>query len=438
MNRSGEMSAVRLLWTSLRTTPVFDLLRGRLTGSLDLGGAIAAAALPEPLDHLTRRVARRTRLWRIEQVEVARELTEHFRDGLAAGRSADELIQSFGELRQASRLIRRAKLRARPLFWRVWRRVLQAFGAMAALAVGCYLFLAIRLFVTHPTLAHNYGLELVAPTQGVPEADRAWPFYREAMLRLTPVPLVVDTSNLQPGENSTGAGGDAAADNSEPDAGSIGPREAVDVQAERPGSENWKAVERWLDENRDVIETVRQGAARPRFGFVYNDPGNDAWMALVHIDPKSMDPTENKLLVAFLLPQMNEIRRLGNLLEADARRALSAGDRKVFVSDVAAIIGMAEQLRNDLALLVVDLISYSIFDRALVLVDEALTGHASVLDDADLAHLAHRVSSYADGGPIIPRLTGVRTFVPDFVQRICSDDGRGGGVLTYEGVKYLE
>ena len=103
MNPSHDTSATRVFLTNLRTTPLLDVLRGRLTGSLDMRGRIAAAALPKPLDHLIRRVARRTRLWRIEQVEVARELAEHFRDGLAAGRTAEELVQSFGDPRQAAR-----------------------------------------------------------------------------------------------------------------------------------------------------------------------------------------------------------------------------------------------------------------------------------------------------------------------------------------------
>ena len=141
------------------------------------------------LSDLICQVARRTRLWRVERVDIAHEMAEHFRDGLAAGRTAEQLVESFGDLRQAARLIRRAKLRARPLFWRMWRRVLQGLAAVAALVVGCYLFLAIRLFAHHPTIAHNYRLDLIAPTQGVPEADRAWPFYREALLHLTPEPV---------------------------------------------------------------------------------------------------------------------------------------------------------------------------------------------------------------------------------------------------------
>jgi len=150
MNVQPLPTAAATFGSRLLHTPLFDLVRGRLTGSLDLRRVIAAAGLPQPVNDLIRRVARRTRLWRIERVDVARELAEHFRDGLAAGRTAEELIESFGDPRQAARLIRRAKLRSRPLFWRVWRRVwragVQALGTVAALMIASYLFFAVRLF----------------------------------------------------------------------------------------------------------------------------------------------------------------------------------------------------------------------------------------------------------------------------------------------------
>jgi hypothetical protein len=294
-------------------------------------------------------------------------------------------------------------------------------GTAAALLVGCYLFLTVRLLVTHPTLAHNYSLELVAPTLGVPEADRAWPLYREAMLRLTPEPKVVDPSH----ESLVGSGENL-------------PMVDVNVQTERPGSKDWDKVERWIDENQGPLELARQGGTRPRYGFFYNDPGNDAWLTKAGFEAKDLDPNKNEMVISFLLPQHQEIRNLARLLEADARRVLPAGDRQAFLSDVAALVGMAEQLRNDLAFLVVDLISYAVFERALVLVDEASSKYPDVLRDEDFGHLAHQIVSYADGGPIVARLAGARADFYDFVQRICSDDGHGGGVLTYEGVEFLK
>ena len=91
-------------------TPVSDALRGQLSARLDIRRDIAAANLPLPISRLIYTVSRRTRLWRGEKSDVARELIAHFSDGLAAGRAADELAKDFGPVEQSARLIRRAKL----------------------------------------------------------------------------------------------------------------------------------------------------------------------------------------------------------------------------------------------------------------------------------------------------------------------------------------
>ena len=105
----------------LNHTPLRDVLRGRLSNRLDLAGIIAAAELPQPLANLVGRVIRRTRLSRLEKADVARELVAHFEDGLTAGATPAELVESFGGIKQAARLIRRAKLRGRSLIRRLVR-----------------------------------------------------------------------------------------------------------------------------------------------------------------------------------------------------------------------------------------------------------------------------------------------------------------------------
>ena len=164
-------------------TPVSDALRGRLSARLDVRHEIAAAGLPAPLAGLAYTVCRRTRLWRREKLDVARELVAHFADGLAAGRSADELIQDFGPPEQAARLIRRAKLRNRPLWWQTSRAVWRLFLAAIAIATLFYGLLSARFYLGRPTIAHNYWLEINAARQAS-DSQRAWPIYREAIFKL--------------------------------------------------------------------------------------------------------------------------------------------------------------------------------------------------------------------------------------------------------------
>ncbi|HEV7222560.1 MAG TPA: hypothetical protein VGN42_07655, partial [Pirellulales bacterium] len=144
----------------------------------------AVAWLPAPLRALLDRVLRRARLWPSERRDVARELTDHFSDGLAAGRSAEQLVVGFGNPRQAARLIRRAKLRSRPLAWRMLRHAIQGLEALTGAMLLLYAFLSVRYVTGRPTISHRYLADVNRQQQAIPSDDRAWPLYREALLRL--------------------------------------------------------------------------------------------------------------------------------------------------------------------------------------------------------------------------------------------------------------
>src|SRR4051812_32171037 len=90
----------------VRYTPLIDLLRGRVSGRLDVKGRIAGSKLPPEAKDLVWRVVKGTRLWMGEKIEVAEELLGHFEDGAAAGESVAELIGRFGEVKRAAKLIR--------------------------------------------------------------------------------------------------------------------------------------------------------------------------------------------------------------------------------------------------------------------------------------------------------------------------------------------
>ena len=341
------------VWARLRATPLTDALRGRLTASLDFRRVIAAANLSEPLPGLIYKMVRKTRLWRTERVDVARELADHFRDGTDAGRTPEELVKSFGDPRQAARLIRRAKLRSRPLHWRLCRRALQAAGILFAFCVAVYVVQWIRFNSGRPTISRNYLVELNAPARTVPEADRAWPLYREALLRLTSMPRIV----IPPGKVPTDDEYHFSAD------------------AEKPGDKHWGLVVAWLTENRGTLQALRQAATRPRFGFVYGDPADVPWLEKAKYDPKSMDPVENMDLVALREPQVTELRKVVSLLTADIHRAVAENDKATFVQDVETAVGMANHMIDGAPSVITDLTSFAVFGSALSTVNESLAMH---------------------------------------------------------------
>src|SRR5262249_5982847 len=87
-------------------TRLRDVLRGRLTATLDIHRMLAESGLPAPLAELVQVVVRGTRLWRGEKADVARELIAHFQDGLTKGESPQTLANSVGGPRTAAPLVR--------------------------------------------------------------------------------------------------------------------------------------------------------------------------------------------------------------------------------------------------------------------------------------------------------------------------------------------
>jgi hypothetical protein len=110
----SESSAAASLWLQFRTTPWLDLLHGRLSGRLDVAAIVAASELPDAARKRILGIVEGTCLSRSEKVDVAGELIAHFADGLDAGASLDDLLESFGDIPTTAKLIRRAKLRCRP------------------------------------------------------------------------------------------------------------------------------------------------------------------------------------------------------------------------------------------------------------------------------------------------------------------------------------
>ena len=133
----------------VRYTPLGDLLRGRVSGRLDVKARIEASKLSREGKDMVWGVIQRTRLWMGEKIEVAEELLAHFEDGRDGGESAAELIARFGDAKSVAKLIRRAKRRGRPILW----HVLRAVGWVLVGLIVVYGFLAARFVLGRPTIS---------------------------------------------------------------------------------------------------------------------------------------------------------------------------------------------------------------------------------------------------------------------------------------------
>lgn len=389
----------------MRYTPMRDVIRLRLTGRLNIRSLIAQANLPQPLGDLVLHVARRTRLSRLEKVDVAEELVAHFADGLDAGRSAEQLLRDFGDADRAARLIRRAKRRNHNALQRVPRYSVYGLSVLALF----YLIIAIRFFSGSPTVSHDYLADLNKAAAAAPPEQSAWPLYRSALLALDELPTRGDQEHVRPWGVTTPM---------------------------RPGDDGWEVLASYLAANQQSLALARQASARPHLGFVASHGVQEEDRALW---PEIQTPEEVDVfdgsLISVRLSHLSELGQLAMLFAADAWRAAADDDQERSMANIAALLGMSGHAR-EVPTIVSELTGMAILNRALDTTLSLLAEQPEVFDDAALAMLADRIQG-AHGGEIRLDLSSERYCFHDLIQRLYTDDGRGNGRITSEGMKWL-
>jgi hypothetical protein len=366
----------------------------------DLPALLARSGLPAELAALVLDTARRTRLWRSEQLDVARELIAHFRDGLDASRTPADLRAAFGTPADAARLIRRAKRRNRPLWWHLQRRALHALAAIFAIYLGL-----IAWFLTgSPAVTRDYFAELTAPIRAIPEPDRAWPIYQAALADLNPAH-----------ERLT--------------------RQFADTRADwsslLPSDPRWPELAAELRALAPALDRARDAARRPAMGFVPFPPPPSSGSAAPSAPPAP--------LLTLLLPHLGEARRVARFLTADALLAADQRDGPRAAANLSATLAVGRHVA-EFPCLLSGLVEFAIVSLAADRTQRIIQLAPDALTTDDLIHLAHAFASVRGGGPIRiePReLNAERAFFDDVLQRVFTDNGQGDGRLTPEGFRLL-
>ncbi len=381
-------------------TPVGDLARGRVApSSLTLSKTIEQAELPAELASLVQSVVRTTRLWRAEQIDVARELAGHFRDGLEAGASAAELRERFGDSRIAARLIRKSRIRCRSALWHTWRYSLWSVAALILMYFG----LSAKFFLSKPTITRHYIQELNDRTKAIPEEQWAWPLYRQALKGMKPYPML---EKDQPPDWTEGWW------TSDPNRIS---RDALP----------WKQMQQYVEENQPAVRLIHQGAAKPERGIIYYDPADH---------PNSrMKP--DRPLIELSHTQTQEMRKFARLLTADATIAAVDGDGDRMAGDLLSLISLAEQARG--FTIIEDLVATALLQMTMAKLRDMLEDSPQLLTDDQWIAIAHRLGAFYGGGTIRFDLRGEQWMQEDVLQRCYTDDGNGDGTLTPEGLNLL-
>lgn len=375
-------STVDHIWQVL-WTPLFQFARRKPSAA----ALVASADLPAPLADAITRVVRKTRLWPTERSLVAAELVAHFQDGIEKGTAQEVLLAEFGDARLAARLIRRAKLRGRPLWWRWLTRFGHGVLILVGLLVLTYLYTWGRAYTWQPVLKQNYWHTLNAAALRVPPAERAAPRYDALEGRLPKSAVLRDYEDL------------------------------------RPGDPNWPSAVTYCASQRDLVDEIRAIAALPQLGAVLRSALEAREQALaVEL------PDENPPAVMLILPGFANQRAAAKLLALDARVSASQGDGARAAADLQALLGIARQTQ-DAPLLIGSLIHMSVAGLASTTLGEVLYDNPSALSDADLIAFAHALAALTPEGRFSLDFGAERACFHDLVQRIFTDEGNGNGVI---------
>ena len=368
--------------------------------------------LPQNVRNLIAQVAKKTKLRKAERADVQRELTSHFQEALASGKSADDVVRAYGDARVCAKNLRIAVIAKRSPIDR-------AFGLTfmwSARAVGAFVLLyavvAISMSFNTPKVSFDPVKRYRESLPVAKSPDQvAWPAYRDALVKM-------------------GMGRD------DPKRESAGVEAACDSL---PGSENWNAATAWLTANRAQIDAFCKATKRPVFGFPVGVAVSDDDAALfgknsqsnsisnAAIDNSDVDKLVTSEFPSFgmLLPQLASLRDAAKIIAIDMMMAVEKADGERATRDAEAIIALSIHVQEG-RILIGDLVGMSIRSIVVNRILMALEWKPNTFTDSQLKRLQNALRSVP---PALerPDFTSERLMFEDIVQRVYTDDGHGDG-----------
>ena len=368
--------------------------------------------LPQNVRNLIAQVAKKTKLRKAERADVQRELTSHFQEALASGKSADDVVRAYGDARACAKNLRIAVIAKRSPIDR-------AFGLTfmwSARAVGAFVLLYAVVAISMSFNTPNVSFDPVKRyRESLPVAKSpdqvAWPAYRDALVKM-------------------GMGWD------DPKRESAGVEAACDSL---PGSENWNAATAWLTANRAQIDAFCKATKRPVFGFPVGVAVSDDDAALfgknsqsnsisnAAIDNSDVDKLVTSEFPSFgmLLPQLASLRDAAKIIASDMMMAVEKADGERATRDAEAIIALSIHAQEG-RILLGDLVGMSIRSLVVNRILMALEWKPNTFTDSQLKRLQNALRSVP---PALerPDFTSERLMFEDIVQRVYTDDGHGDG-----------
>jgi hypothetical protein len=322
------------------------------------------------------------------QRDVQAELAAHFEDELRdcgtdeeKEQKAQQIIEQFGDAKLLGTLLRRAKKRCRPLWRTVVARTFQTVGVL----ILCFITYCVYISLGKPTINVNYVEEATRLTRPVAdESLNAAPFYQKAFDAYKEPPLV----------------------KREPEANEISLLDAIKdkVWATELSEEELALMKQWLSENADAVEFFKQASEKPY-----------CWWKR---------EAKDNVVMAILLPELSNMRKLARLLSWRAKLQAFNGDTEQAFDDLLACYRAGRHLKGP-RFLVEQLVGMGIQDSSTKNIFVILDNQE--VDNQLLRNLQIQLEELMAEDTYTANYEVERFFALDFIQRCYTDNGKGSG-----------
>ena len=275
--------------------------------------------LPLSISELIDEIIDAMKYRRSVRAEVRQELADHFTDALADCQDEQakqecvkKLIEEFGDVQLLGTLLRRAKKRCRPLWRTMVARTFQFIGI-------CFLLLVVYLvwfFTGKPAITTDYLAVLNQQVRPVAdESQNAWPFYKQAAEKRVKY------------------------ENEDKD-------KKFDFSPRNPktlSEEDRRIILQAVSDNQESFDLIRQGNEKPSYWQTYGSGEN-----------------ESKEMIAMLLPNLGDYRRLTYLMYWQARLDAEQGKLNKAFTDALETYSFGQHLRGQNTMLIEQLVAIAI------------------------------------------------------------------------------